>query len=145
MEALKTVTISKRAELAAKGGHPWIYGSEIKGKDEGIEPGEIVRVLSGKGKFIGSGFYNEHSKITVRIISTNANDRFDDAFWKRRVSYALDYRLQVMRPEDYDNMRIIFGEADQLPGLTVDRFGDVLSVQVLSLGIERTKISSLTA
>ena len=90
MEALKTVTISKRAELAAKGGHPWIYGSEIKGKDEGIEPGEIVRVLSGKGKFIGSGFYNEHSKITVRIISTNANDRFDDAFWKRRVSYALD-------------------------------------------------------
>ena len=86
MEALKTVTISKRAELAAKGGHPWIYGSEIKGKDEGIEPGEIVRVLSGKGKFIGSGFYNEHSKITVRIISTNANDRFDDAFWKRRVS-----------------------------------------------------------
>ena len=139
MEALKTVTISKRAELAAKGGHPWIYGSEIKGKDEGIEPGEIVRVLSGKGKFIGSGFYNEHSKITVRIISTNANDRFDDAFWKRRVSYALDYRLQVMRPEDYDNMRIIFGEADQLPGLTVDRFGDVLSVQVLSLGIEKNK------
>lgn len=139
MEALKTVTISKRAELAAKGGHPWIYGSEIKGKDEGIEPGEIVRVLSGKGKFIGSGFYNEHSKITVRIISTNANDRFDDAFWKRRVSYALDYRLQVMRPEDYDNMRIIFGEADQLPGLTVDRFGDVLSVQVLSLGIEKNE------
>lgn len=139
MEALKTVTISKRAELAAKGGHPWIYGSEIKGKDEGIEPGEIVRVLSGKGKFIGSGFYNEHSKITVRIISTNANDRFDDAFWKRRVSYALDYRLQVMRPEDYDNMRIIFGEADQIPGLTVDRFGDVLSVQVLSLGIEKNK------
>lgn len=139
MEALKTVTISKRAELAAKGGHPWIYGSEIKGKDEGIEPGEIVRVLSGKGKFIGSGFYNEHSKITVRIISTNANDRFDDAFWKRRVSYALDYRLQVMRPDDYDNMRIIFGEADQLPGLTVDRFGDVLSVQVLSLGIEKNK------
>ena len=139
MEALKTVTISKRAELAAKGGHPWIYGSEIKGKDKGIEPGEIVRVLSGKGKFIGSGFYNEHSKITVRIISTNANDRFDDAFWKRRVSYALDYRLQVMRPEDYDNMRIIFGEADQLPGLTVDRFGDVLSVQVLSLGIEKNK------
>lgn len=139
MEALKTVTISKRAELAAKGGHPWIYGSEIKGKDEGIEPGEIVWVLSGKGKFIGSGFYNEHSKITVRIISTNANDRFDDAFWKRRVSYALDYRLQVMRPEDYDNMRIIFGEADQIPGLTVDRFGDVLSVQVLSLGIEKNK------
>lgn len=74
MESLKTVTISKRAELAARGGHPWIYGTEIKSADEGIEAGDIVRVLSSKGKFIGSGFYNPHSKIRVRIFSTNAND-----------------------------------------------------------------------
>lgn len=67
MEALKTVTISKRAELAAKGGHPWIYGSEIKEAEEGIAPGDIVKVLSSKGKFVGSGFYNPHSKITIRI------------------------------------------------------------------------------
>lgn len=86
---------------------------------------------------MGSGFYNPHSKITVRIFSTNANDTFNAAFWKRRAAYAVDYRLQVMRKEDYDCCRLIFGEADQLPGLTVDRFGDVLSVQVLSLGMER--------
>lgn len=139
MESLKTVIISKRAELAAKGGHPWIYGSEIKGADEGIQDGDIVRVLSGKGKFVGSGFYNAHSKITVRIFSTNANDRFNEDFWKRRAAYAVDYRLQVMRPEDYDCCRLVFGEADQLPGMTVDRFGDVLSVQVLSLGMEKRK------
>lgn len=139
MEALKTVTISKRAELAAMGGHPWIYGSEIKGMDEGIVPGEIVKVLSSKGKFVGSGFYNPHSKITIRIFSTNANDSFDRAFWKRRAAYAVDYRLQVMRKEDYDCCRLVFGEADQLPGMTVDRFGDVLSVQVLSLGMEKRK------
>lgn len=139
MESLKTVTISKRAELAARGGHPWIYGTEIKSADEGIEAGDIVRVLSSKGKFIGSGFYNPHSKIRVRIFSTNANDVFDQAFWKRRAAYAVDYRLQVMRPEDYNCCRLVFGEADQLPGMTVDRFGDVLSVQVLPLGMERRK------
>ena len=139
MEALKTVMISKRAELAARGGHPWIYGSEIKDMDEGIAPGDMVKVLSSKGKFVGTGFYNPHSKITIRIFSTNANDRFDEAFWKRRAAYAVDYRLQVMRKEDYDCCRLVFGEADQLPGLTVDRFGDVLSVQVLSLGMEKRK------
>ncbi|WP_302482572.1 class I SAM-dependent rRNA methyltransferase [uncultured Dialister sp.] len=139
MEALKTVMISKRAELAARGGHPWIYGSEIKDMDEGIAPGDMVKILSSKGKFVGTGFYNPHSKITIRIFSTNANDRFDDAFWKRRAAYAVDYRLQVMRKEDYDCCRLVFGEADQLPGMTVDRFGDVLSVQVLSLGMEKRK------
>lgn len=139
MEALKTVMISKRAELAARGGHPWIYGSEIKNMEEGIAPGDMVKVLSSKGKFVGTGFYNPHSKITIRIFSTNANDRFDDAFWKRRAAYAVDYRLQVMRKEDYDCCRLVFGEADQLPGMTVDRFGDVLSVQVLSLGMEKRK------
>lgn len=139
MEALKTVMISKRAELAARGGHPWIYGSEIKDMDEGIVPGDMVKVLSSKGKFVGTGFYNPHSKITIRIFSTNANDRFDEAFWKRRAAYAVDYRLQVMRKEDYDCCRLVFGEADQLPGMTVDRFGDVLSVQVLSLGMEKRK------
>ena len=139
MEALKTVMISKRAELAARGGHPWIYGSEIKDMEEGIAPGDMVKVLSSKGKFVGTGFYNPHSKITIRIFSTNANDRFDDAFWKRRAAYAVDYRLQVMRKEDYDCCRLVFGEADQLPGMTVDRFGDVLSVQVLSLGMEKRK------
>lgn len=139
MEALKTVMISKRAELAARGGHPWIYGSEIKDMDESIAPGDMVKILSSKGKFVGTGFYNPHSKITIRIFSTNANDRFDDAFWKRRAAYAVDYRLQVMRKEDYDCCRLVFGEADQLPGMTVDRFGDVLSVQVLSLGMEKRK------
>lgn len=143
MENLKQVTISKRAELAAKGGHPWIYGSEIDAAEDGISAGDIVRVVSKKGKFIGSGFYNPASKITVRLISTNANDTFDAAFWKRRAAYAVDYRLQVMREEDRDCMRLIFGEADSLPGLTVDRFGDILSVQVLSLGMERVKAAVL--
>lgn len=139
MENLQTIIISKRAELAVKGGHPWVYGSEIKSTEEGICPGDIVKVLSSKGKFLGSAFYNPHSKIALRIFSVNANDRFDKPFWKRRMAYAVDYRLQVMREEDRDCCRLVFGEADQLPGLTVDRFGTVLSVQILSLGIERRR------
>lgn len=145
MGVIKVITISKRAELAVKGGHPWVYGTEVEACPADIRPGDIVRVLSKKGKFIGSGFYNPQSKITVRIISTNANDVFDDSFWKRRVAYAIDYRLQVMRSCDFNNMRLIFGEADQLPGLTVDRFEDILSVQILSLGMELRKESIINS
>lgn len=138
MEDRRTAVISKRAEMAARGGHPWIYESEVISA-EGARPGDIVRVLSSKGKFLGSAFFNPHSKIGLRLFSTNANDRFDQAFWRRRMAYAVEYRLQVMRREDWNCMRLVFGEADQMPGLTVDRFGDVLSVEILSLGIEKRK------
>ena len=145
MEKCKEAVITKRAELAARGGHPWIYSTEVMKVEEGAEPGDLVRVLSVKGKFVGTGFYNPHSKITIRIFSVNANDTFDTAFWKRRMAYAVDYRLQVMRPEDMNCCRLVFGEADQMPGLTVDRFGTVLSVQILSLGIEKRKDVILNA
>lgn len=145
MEKCKEAVITKRAELAARGGHLWIYSTEVMKVEEGAEPGDLVRVLSVKGKFVGTGFYNPHSKITIRIFSVNANDTFDTAFWKRRMAYAVDYRLQVMRPEDMNCCRLVFGEADQMPGLTVDRFGTVLSVQILSLGIEKRKDVILNA
>jgi 23S rRNA (cytosine1962-C5)-methyltransferase len=96
-------------------------------------------VFSRKGRYLGSGFLNGHSRIRVRLLSRNANDRFDEAFWRRRVRYALDYRRTVMGPTDFRCCRLIFGEADTMPGLTVDRFENVLSVQVLSLGMERVK------
>ena len=145
MKKCKEAVITKRAELAARGGHPWIYSTEVMKVEEGAEPGDLVRVLSVKGKFVGTGFYNPHSKITIHIFSVNANDTFDTAFWKRRMAYAVDYRLQVMRPEDMNCCRLVFGEADQMPGLTVDRFGTVLSVQILSLGIEKRKDVILNA
>ena len=100
--------------------------------------GDLVDVYSSKDKYLGTGFINDNSKIRVRIISTNANDKFDEAFWQRRVQYALDYRRQVMG-EGFNCCRLIFGEADNFPGLTVDRFEDVLVAQVLSLGIELRK------
>ena len=95
-------------------------------------------VVSQKGSYLGTGFANTNSKIRVRIISRNANDRFDEAFFERRLRYAVDYRKTVMG-DDFSNCRLIFGEADSFPGLTVDRFGDILVAQVLSLGIEKRK------
>jgi len=132
------VTITAKAEKSARGGHPWIYGEEITAMDGTPENGGLVDVYTSKRRYIGTGFYNDHSKIRVRIISRNKTDRIDDAFWERRVRYALDYRRTVMGA-DFDACRLIFGEADSFPGLTVDRFGNVLSVQCLSLGIDVRK------
>ncbi len=132
------VLITAKAERSVKAGHPWVYGEEIRGREGVPENGGLVDVMAGSA-WLGTGFYNDASKITVRLISCNANDRFDAAFWRRRVEYALRYRRTVMPGEDFRCCRLIHGEADQMPGLTVDRYGDVLSVQVLSLGMERVK------
>jgi len=89
--------------------------------------------------FMGTGFYNSVSKITVRLISRNANDVFDARFWRRRVEYAVRYRKTVMPGADFACCRLIHGEADQMPGLTVDRYGSLLSVQITCLGMELVK------
>lgn len=132
------VTVTKKCERFIKGGHIWVYHDEILSADGEYKNGDIVDVLTEKGRYLGSGFINDNSKIRVRIISKNTNDRFDEAFWLRRISYAVDYRLTVMG-EDFSSCRLIFGEADGFPGLTVDKFGDVLVAQVLSLGIDLIK------
>ncbi len=132
------VIINKKAEKLLKSGHPWVYGEETQGPAEPYENGDIVDVFTEKGSWMGSGFINDNSKIRVRLISRNTNDRFDEAFWRRRVEYAVDYRKVVMGP-DFACCRLIFGEADSFPGLTVDKFEDVLITEVLSLGIEKRK------
>lgn len=131
--------ITPKGERAARGGHPWVYGDEVTNVEGEYQNGDLVDVVTSKGKYLGTGFVNDNSKIRVRIISTNANDKFDEAFWERRLRYALDYRLTVMGEEDFKCCRLIFGEADQFPGLTVDRFNDILVTQTLSLGTELRK------
>ena len=133
------VTVTEKAERALRGGHPWVFGDEVLALEGAPENGGIVDVRSRKGRWLGAGFYNDVSKIRVRLLSRNPNDRFDEAFWARRLSYALDYRRAVMGEDFFSDCRLVFGEADQLPGLTVDRFGDVLVTQALCLGLERRK------
>lgn len=123
---------------------PWVYAEEVLSVDGDYTNGGLVDVYTKKDRFIGTGFINDNSKIRIRIFSRNANDRFDDDFFRRRIRYALEYRQTVMG-SDFDCCRIIFGEADSFPGLTVDRFGDVLVFQILSLGIEMLKSRLVSA
>lgn len=132
------LTVNEKAARAIRAGHPWVYGAETVGPDRPCENGDIVDVVSQKGRWLGAGFLNNHSKIQVRLLSRNTNDRFDEAFWRRRLRYAIDYRKTVMGP-DFGCCRLIFGEADQFPGLTADLFGDILVTEVLSLGMEVRK------
>lgn len=130
--------ITPKGEKAIQGGHPWIYDAEVISLSRQVQNGELVDAVSQKGKYLGTGYISMHSKIRIRLISNNPNDKFDYAFYLRRVKYAWEYRKTVMGP-DLDCCRIIFGEADQFPGLTVDKFHDVLVTQVLSYGTELHK------
>jgi 23S rRNA (cytosine1962-C5)-methyltransferase len=131
-------TVSKKAADSLRNGHPWIYEGEILGLDAEPENGSLLDVTDEKGRYLGTGFFSSHSKIRIRIISRNTNDLFDADFFKRRVRYAWDYRKTVMG-NDIGACRVIFGEADFFPGLTVDLFNDVLVAQTLSFGIEKYK------
>ena len=132
------IAVSRKAERQIENGHPWVYDTELRERTGSCENGCLTDVVSEKGKYLGTGFLSETSKIRIRLISRNANDRFDEAFWERRLRYAWEYRKTVMG-EDISCCRIIFGEADQFPGLTVDRFSDILVVQVLSRAMEQLK------
>ena len=133
------VTITPKGERAIVDGHPWVYEGEVLSVSGTPEDGGLVDVVSKKGSWLGCGFFNSRSRIRVRVLSRNPNDRFDRAFWRRRIQYAWDYRKTVMGPEDSRCCRMIFGEADGFPGLTVDRFESVLVAQVLCLGMELIK------
>ena len=133
------IIITPKGEAALTGGHPWVYEGEVTAVDGAAEDGGLVDVVSRRGSWLGCGFYNSRSRIRVRLLSRNANDDFSDAFWERRIRYAWEYRKTVMGETDSRCCRVIFGEADLFPGLTVDRFESVLVTQTLSLGMERIK------
>ena len=131
------VTVTRKAESSIRNGHPWVYREEFTGMSGEPSQGCICDVFSDKGAWLGAGFYSETSKIGVRILSDNANESFSDAFLERRVKYALEYRRTVMG--SLGCCRLIFGEADGLPGLTVDKFSDILVAQSLCFGTDAKK------
>ena len=130
--------ITKKGSRTARKGHPWVYSDEVLSCEGDLENGCLVDVVSENGKYLGTGLLSKNSKIRIRILSQNANDRFDADFWKRRIGYAWNYRKKVMG-DDITCCRLIFGEADGFPGLTVDRFSDILVAQCLSFGMEQLK------
>lgn len=117
-------------------GHPWIFGNEL-GDSEGVaEPGDIVEVYSYNGSFVGKGYINPASQIRIRLLTRDKSEVIDDRFFFNRIKEAWEYRKQIGYVE---NCRLIFGEADQLPALIIDKFNDYFVLQSLSLGIEKWK------
>ena len=112
--------ITRKAQLSCEAGHPWIYDTEVLSADD-HENGGVVDVFSSRNRYVGTGLISDRSKIRVRLLTRNASDTLDEAFWERRIRYAWNYRRTVMGL-DTNACRVIFGEADQFPGLTVDRF-----------------------
>ncbi len=130
------VKIKKGEGRSLKSGGLWIYDNEIDTITGTYENGDLVYVHDFDDYYLGCGFINTNSKITVRIMSRVKGQEIDHAFLKERVKTAWEYRKKTV---DTDSCRIIFGEADFLPGLVVDKFSDVLVVQSLALGIDRRK------
>ena len=132
------VCVTKKQEYSLKKGHPWIFEDEITEENGTIENGCLIDVYGHKGQYLGTGLYSSASRIRIRLLGNNANEKYDDAFFARKVRYALQYRRDVMK-DDFTACRLIHGEADGLPGLTVDRYGSVLVSEVASYGIEQKK------
>ena len=130
------VTLKKGEGRMLKSGGLWIFDNEIASILGSFEDGDIVAVHDFDGYGLGKGFINRNSKIRVRMMKRNRHQEIDEAFLKMRVQEAWDYRKKV---SDTGSCRVIFGEADFLPGLVVDKFSDVLVVQSLALGIDRLK------
>lgn len=130
------VTLKKGEGRMLKSGGLWIFDNEIASILGSFEDGDIVVVHDFDGYGLGKGFINRNSKIRVRMMTRNRHQEIDEAFLKMRVQEAWDYRKKV---SDTGSCRVIFGEADFLPGLVIDKFSDVLVVQSLALGIDRLK------
>ena len=130
------LTLKKGEGRSLKAGGPWIYDNEVASIVGTFEDGDIVEVHDFDGYPLGRGFINRKSKLIVRMMTRNKDAQVDEAFIRMRVKNAWEYRKKVV---DTGSCRVIFGEADFLPGIVVDKFSDVLVVQSLALGIDRFK------
>ena len=133
------VILKKNEGRLIKAGGAWVFDNEIESITGEYKNGDIVIVKDNDGITLGKGFINDNSKIRVRLLSRNADTEIDRAFFRMRVKDAWNYRKSAMNedtPDSLNSVRIIFGEADFLPGLTVDKYNDVLVVQSLAYGID---------
>ena len=132
------IVLRKTREKRVQSGHPWIYQTEIERVDDPageIEPGDIVRVVNSKGVFVCKALYNPASMIALRVLTVR-DEPTDEAFFRRRIEAAWEYRKRLC---DVNSCRLIFGESDYLPALIVDKFADILVVQLLCLGMDRLR------
>ena len=144
--------VTKKAARSLKAGHPWVFAGEVirvepgAASGKGPENGDAVDVFEENGTWQGLGLISERSTIRIRIVTRNANDRLDEAFWERRIRWAWEHRVAVMGPRslpgeepDTSCCRVLFSEADGIPGLVADRYEDVIVTQVGTVGMERLR------
>ena len=130
------VTLKKGEGRTIKAGGAWIYDNEIDTIMGSFENGDIIIVKDFDGYPMGKGFINTNSKITVRMLTRHVDTEINEDFFRMRLQAAWDYRKKTV---DTSSCRIVFGEADFLPGIVIDKFEDVLVVESLALGIDRVK------
>ncbi|MGN1344705.1 MAG: class I SAM-dependent rRNA methyltransferase [Traorella sp.] len=132
------IIISSEGEQWLLKGQMWMYRNNLYECDEKIENGSLVDIMSVDSHYLGTGFLSKKSHISVRILTKNQDEVIDKAFFKKRIQFAYDYRKTVDE-QNLSNCRLIFGAADELPGLTVDRYNDILVCQISSYGMEKIK------
>ena len=146
------VVVTRKAARALRVGHPWVFEGEVRAllpapsDGRAAANGDVVDVMEENGTYQGTGLLSQESKIRVRVVSRNANDQFDEAFWRRKIAWAWEYRKTVLlgrslpgKAPDTSCCRVLFSEADGFPGLIVDRYADVLVAQVGTVGMERLR------
>ena len=136
---MKSVCISKGKEKAVKNHHPWVFSGAISKTIGQPNQGEIVKIQDSQDQFLAFGYYNQSSKITVRAIEWNEKINIDDNWWKDKLTQAIERRKSLLISKETDSVRLIYSEADGIPGLIVDKYADYLVMQVLTAGVELQK------
>jgi len=133
---MKKVVLNRKISNRVVSGHPWIFSNEIDLMDDALEAGDIADVYTYDHKFVGRGYFNPVSMIPIRLLTRNKAEEINAAFFHRRILEAWEYRKKIGYTE---NCRLIFGEADGLPQLIIDKFNDYFVLQTLALGIDKWK------
>ncbi|MCG6861033.1 MAG: class I SAM-dependent rRNA methyltransferase [Chromatiaceae bacterium] len=143
--SIPSLRLKKDQERRLLAGHCWIFSNEVDTRATALkafDPGQPVQVLSHRGRWLGQGYVNPNSLICARILTRRRKQPLSPTFWLERIRTALELRERLYAHPFY---RLIFGESDGLPGLTVDRYGDLLAVQITTAGMERVRVEVLTA
>src|SRR6266404_584858 len=142
LRPMNKVNLKRKISNRIANGHPWIFANEVEKMDDGIKAGDIVEVFFYDGKFVGKGYINPKSQMLIRLLTRSKKDEINEQFFIDRVTQCWEYRKKIGYTE---NCRLIFGEADELPQLIIDKFNDYFVIQTMALGIDLWKASFVKA
>jgi 23S rRNA (cytosine1962-C5)-methyltransferase len=142
---LDNVYLKKGRDKPVRNRHPWIFAGSIDRIEGAPQDGDIVTVRDARGRFLARGYMNRQSQITIRLLSWNANEQIDDALWRQRIAGAVANRGPLANDPSISAYRVIYAESDLLPGLIVDRYGDLLVAQFLTLGVDLRRDTIISA